>query len=155
MIVSYDELSESSKIYIYPASRKLYPKELPNVIGKFNIFMEDLLSNELFFEIKYDRFLIIIVSDLTPLSSEQNEGLVEIILSLEKDLDISLMDKVNVCFKQGEFVQMKEIPNFKKMIKNKGVSKRTIVFNNLINTKNEYDCCWETPANISWISHFF
>ena len=86
---------------------------------------------------------------------DQNEDLISLILDLEKEFSIGLMDKVNVCFKQGEFVQLKEIPDFKKLIKNKGVSKRTIVFNNLINTKNEYDCCWEIEARESWISHFF
>jgi len=155
MIVDYKKLPETSKIYIYPASRKLYPKEVPIVIEKVNSFLESILVNELFFEMKYDRFLIFFVSDHTPLSTEQHEDLVSLILSIERELDIGLMDKVNVCFKQGEFVQLKEIPDFKKLIKNKGVSKKTIVFDNLINTKSEYDCCWEGPANTSWISHFF
>lgn len=155
MIVDYKDLPETSKIYIYPASRKLYPKEVPLVIEKMKTFLENIPDNDLFFEIKYDRFLLIFVSDRTPLSPEQNEDLVSLILSMENELGIGLLDKVNVCFKQGEYVQLKEISDFKKLIKNKGVSKKTIVFDNLINTKNEYDCCWEVPANISWISHFF
>ncbi len=155
MIVAYKNLPETSKIYIYPASRKLYPKEVPVIISKVKIFLDKFLSNDLFFEMKYDRFLIIFVSDLTPLTSEQNEELVSFIISLEKEFDIHLIDKMNVCFKQGQYVQLKEIPDFKKLIKNKGVSKKTIVFDNLINTKSEYDCCWETPAGSSWISHVF
>lgn len=155
MIVTYKNLPEPSKVYIYPASRKLYPKEVPVIIEKVEIFLKRFLKNEMFFEIKYDRFIIILVSDLTPLSSEQNEELVSFMLSLEKEYDIHLIDKINVCFKQGQFVQLKEIKDFKKLIKNKGVSKKTVVFDNLINTKTEYDCCWETPAIDSWISHFF
>ena len=155
MIVTYKNLPETSKMHIYPASRKLYPKEVPVIISKVEIYLERFSSNDLFFEMKYDRFLIIFVSDLTPLSSEQNEELVSFIISLEKEFDIHLIDKMNVCFKQGQYVQLKEIPDFKKLIKNKGVSKKTIVFDNLINTKSEYDCCWETPAESSWISHFF
>lgn len=155
MIIDYKNLPETSKIYIYPASRKLYAKEVPIFIEKVNIFLDNILTNDLFFELKYDRFLIILVSDRTPLSSDQNEDLISLILDLEKEFNIGLMDKVNVCFKQGEFVQLKEIPDFKKLIKNKGVSKKTVVFDNLINTKSEYESCWEVPANISWISHFF
>ena len=119
------------------------------------MFLDDILTNDLFFELKYDRFLIILVSDRTPLSSDQNEDLISLILDLEKEFNIGLMDKVNVCFKQGEFVQLKEISDFKKLIKNKGVSKKTVVFDNLINTKSEYESCWEVRANMSWISHFF
>ncbi len=155
MIIDYKNLPETSKIYIYPASRKLYAKEVSIFIEKVKIFLDNILTNDLFFELKYERFLIVLVSDRTPLSSDQNEDLISLILDLEKEFSIGLMDKVNVCFKQGEFVQLKEIPDFKKLIKNKGVSKRTIVFNNLINTKSEYESCWEVRANMSWISHFF
>lgn len=155
MIVAYKNLPETSKVYIYPASRKLYPKEVPVITEKVKIFLKDFLKNDMFIEIKYDRFIIILVSDITPLSSEQNEELVSFIISLEKEFDIHLIDKINVCFKQGQYVQLKEIKDFKKLIKNKGVSKKTIVFDNLINTKIEYDCCWEIPATESWISHFF
>ena len=81
--------------------------------------------------------------------------MVYFIQSLEKDYKITLLDKVNVCFKQGEYVQLKEIPEFKKLIKNKGVSKKTIVFDNLLNIKDEYVNYWEVPAENSWISHFF
>ena len=155
MLVDYKNLPETSKIYIYPSSRKLYPKEVPMISKRIELFLQNFESNQLFFEIKYDRFLIILVSDMTPLNVEQNDVLVEFIVAIEKELGINLVDKVNVCFKQGQYVQLKEVPDFKKLIKNKGVSKRTIVFNNLINTKNEYDCCWEIAARESWISHFF
>ena len=50
---------------------------------------------------------------------------------------------------------MKEIPDFKVLIKNKGLSKKTIVFDHMINTKNEYEDSWEVPAGESWVSHFF
>ena len=155
MLVDYKNLPETSKIYIYPSSRKLYPKEVPMISKRIELFLQNFESNQLFFEIKYDRFLIILVSDMTPLNVEQNDVLAEFIVAIEKELGINLVDKVNVCFKQGQYVQLKEVPDFKKLIKNKGVSKRTIVFNNLINTKNEYDCCWEIAARESWISHFF
>jgi len=81
--------------------------------------------------------------------------LVDFILGLEKTFEISLLDKVNVCFKQGPYVQLKETPDFKLLIKNKGVSKKTIVFDNMINTKLEYEESWESPAGESWLSHFF
>ena len=155
MLVDYKNLPETSKIYIYPSSRKLYPKEVPMISKRIELFLQNFESNQLFFEIKYDRFLIILVSDMTPLNVEQNDVLAEFIVAIEKELGINLVDKVNVCFKQGQYVQLKEVPDFKKLIKNRGVSKKTIVFNNLINTKNEYDCCWEIAARESWISHFF
>jgi hypothetical protein len=155
MLVEKDALSDNSKIYIFPANRKLYPKEAPVIHERIISFLKEISAIDLYFEMKYDRFLVLIVSNETPLNMEQNDALVTLLQELEKEYKITLLDKVNVCFKQGEYVQLKEMNAFKKLIKSKGVSKKTIVFNNLITTKSEYDCCWETPAEESWISHYF
>ncbi len=155
MLVDYNSLSDTSKIYIFPSNRKFYAEEFPEVLRRTEDFLQDFKGMDSFFEIKYRRFLVLLISDLTPLSIEQNDVLVSYIQSLEKEFKISLLDRVNVCFKQGEYVQMKEIPEFKKLIKNKGVSKNTVVFDNLISRKQEYDCCWESKAGESWISHLF
>jgi len=155
MLVDKNLLSDNSKIYIFPSNRKLYPKEIPLIKVKMETFLKEISKIDLAFEIQYDRFLILLVSHETPLNMEQNDALVNLIQQFEKEYKITLLDKVNVCFKQGEFVQLKEMNAFKKLIKSKGVSKKTIIFNNLITTKSEYDCCWETPAEDSWISHYF
>ncbi|MEN8187904.1 MAG: ABC transporter ATPase [Bacteroidota bacterium] len=155
MIVESPKLEDNSKVYIFPSDRKLYPDEIPVLSEKITDFLEDLSEVDSFFEIKYQRFIIILVSGKTPLSVSQNEALVLLMFSFEKELNLSLIDKVKVFFKQGKYVQCKEVPDFKKLIKNRGVSKNTIVFNNFIHSKSEYDCCWEVPASESWISHLF
>ena len=41
------------------------------------------------------------------------------------------------------------------MAKAKSISKKTIVFNNLVQTKIEYLTNWEIPASDSWHARFF
>ena len=48
------------------------------------------------------------------------------ILSLEAKYEILLLDKINVCYKQGEFVQYKDLKEFKKMMKNKATTMTTV-----------------------------
>jgi len=155
MLVDFDTLPETSKVIIYPSSRKLYKDELPVFHEKISDFLNDIKHLKVCFKIEYDRFILFFISDDTPLSLEKNDELVAFVQSLEMEFKIVLLDKVNVCFKQGEYVQMKEIADFKKLIKNKSVSKKTVVFDNMINTKEEYENYWETPAEESWVSHFF
>lgn len=155
MLVEKTSLADNSKIYIYPSNRKLYPKEIPVIREKLEALFERFSEIEFFYEMQYDRFIVIMVSEKTPLSIENIDMLASLMQSLEKEYLISLLDKVNVCFKQGEFVQFKEMAAFKKLVKSKGVSNKTIVFNNFVHTKSEYDCCWETPAEDSWVSHYF
>ena len=64
------------------------------------------------------------------------------------------MDKMNVSYKQGEFIAYKTLLDFKKMAQQKAVSKNTIVFNNLVNNIAEFNENWEVPASESWHSRF-
>ena len=79
---------------------------------------------------------------------------VQFIQELERVYSVDLMDKMNVSYKQGEYVAYKTLTDFKKMAKNKAVSKNTIVFNNLVNSKSEYQEFWEVPASESWHNRF-
>ena len=64
------------------------------------------------------------------------------------------MDKMNVSYKQGEFVAYKPLSDFRKMAKDKAVSKNTIVFNNLVSNKAEFVNNWKVPAKDSWHGRF-
>lgn len=155
MLVDFESLSEEARVYYYPASRKFYPDEVPGLKRQISDFCEKLEGVEIAWQFRYDRFVIFFVSKATPLSLEQNDLLVEFVLSLEKSYDLSLLDKVNVCFKQGKFVQRKEIGEFKKMIKSRSVSPKTIVFDPMINRKSEFLANWEVPLSQSWLGYLF
>ena len=65
-----------------------------------------------------------------------------------------MLDKMNVCFKQGEFVQYKELKDFKKLVKKRAVTAKTIVFDNLITNNNDFKHNWEVPIEESWYNRF-
>ena len=62
---------------------------------------------------------------------------------------------MNVCFKQGEYVQYKELKEFKQLVKNKAVTAKNIVFDNLITNKHDFQNYWEIPIEESWYNRFF
>ena len=63
--------------------------------------------------------------------------------------------EMNVTFKNGEHIAHKSLIDFKRMAKEKAVTANTIVFNNLVNTIEEFNENWEVPAGESWHSRFF
>ena len=79
---------------------------------------------------------------------------VHFIQQLEMDFSVDLLDKMNVSYKQGEFIAYKNLADFRKMAKEKAVSKNTIVFNNLVNNIAEFKENWEVPASDSWHNRF-
>lgn len=154
-MVPSEALSETSRVFLYPADRKLYPEEQLEIKEKVVLFFERHPSVEGSFDLWYDRFLVFLISEQTPLDGKIQDDLVSIVLELEQKWDISLMDKIKVFYKQGEFVQCKEVKDFKRMIKNRSVNAKTIIFNNFIHNKSDFENSWEVPAEESWLAHLF
>ena len=159
MLVDFNTLPEESKIWIYQANRSFSEQELEEIESKLNTFIEnwtthgsDLQSGYL---IKYKRFIIIgLNQNLNKASGCSVDASVHFIQELEKEYGVDLMDKMNLSYKQGDFVAYKTLIDFKKMAKEKAVSKNTIVFNNLVTNIAEFNENWEVPASESWHNRF-
>ena len=159
MLAEFSTLPESSRIWIYQANRTLTEDELAEIKQKLDAFIIDWTAHgsELTagYEIKYKRFIVLALDQTNASASGCSiDASVHFIQSLEKEYNIDLLDKMNVSYKQGEFIAYKTLIDFKKMAKNRAVSKKTIVFNNLVANKHEYLNHWEVPAEESWHGRF-
>ena len=158
MFVDFKELSEEAKVWVYPSSRKFYPQEIDVITQKLQDFVEQWKKEDSDFKASYkliyNRFIIFSSEGSGSLLNADIDAQVAFIIDLQEELKIELLDKMNVCFKQGEFVQYKDLKDFKKLIKNKAVSEKTIVFDNLINSKFDFENYWEVPITESWYNRF-
>ncbi len=160
MFVPFENLPEESKIWIYQSSRKFSEEEVAAITTDLSEFLTNWSAHgtllESSFQIKYNRFIIIAVNqEVQPATGCSIDASVAFIQNLEQKYSVDLLDKMNVAFKQGEFVTYKTLLDFKKLAKDKSVSENTIVFNNLVNTVAEFNEGWEIPASESWHSRFF
>ena len=158
MFVEFNSLSEEAKVWIYPSSRKFYPQEIDGLKEKLQGFIDGWKSEDAdfkaSFELKYNRFIIFSVEEGSTLTNADIDKQVAFILQLQQEYEVELLDKMNVCFKQGEFIQYKDVKEFKKLLKKKSVSVKTIVFDNLVQSKVELENYWEVPITESWYSRF-
>lgn len=157
--MNLNDFTDDAKVWIFPSSRKFYPNELALIDKKISEFSATWNDNQKIiqnvYKIEYGRFIVVFSATEKHISTEAINQLNDFIATLEKEFDIVLLDRMNACFKQGEFVQYKELSEFKKLIKNRGVNKKTIVFDNTVTTKLEFENYWEVPAEESWYSHLF
>jgi chemotaxis regulatin CheY-phosphate phosphatase CheZ len=160
MYIPFENLPEESRIWIYQSNRKFSDDEIAEIESDLKTFVDDWAAHgtslEASFITKYNRFIILAVNQ----EAQQATGCsidksVEFIQSLEQKYKVDLLDKMNVTYKQGEFLTHKSLLDFKRMAKEKAVSANTIVFNNLVNTIEEWKESWEVPAEDSWHSRFF
>ena len=160
MFVDFKDLPDTSRIWIYQANRPFTEEELVEVHAFMKEFIEQWTAHgkelKAGYEIRYRRFIILGLDQTNASASGCSiDASVHFIQGLEKRYQVDLLDKMNVTFKQGEYVAYKPLIDFKKMAKEKAISRKTIVFNNLVNNKQEYLESWEVPASESWHSRFF
>lgn len=160
MYVPFETLPEDARIWIYQANRKLSDEEVAEIEQALHTFTDGWAAHgtglESSFLVRHNRFIILAVNqEVQAASGCSIDASVHFIQELEKKYNIELLDKMNVTFRLGEHIAHKPLIEFRKMAKNKAVSPKTIVFNNLVNTVGEWQEYWEVPAGESWHSRFF
>lgn len=159
MLVDFNTLPKESRVWIYQANRSFSEPELAEIEEKLNVFIEAWTAHgkdlQAGYKIVYKRFIVIALNEnLNTATGCSIDASVNFIQQLEKEYNVDLMDKMNVSYKQGEFIAHKTLLDFKKMAKDKAVSRNTIVFNNLVTNIAEFNENWEVPASESWHSRF-
>ena len=159
MFVPFETLPDTSRVWIYQANRPFSEPEVQEISKKLQLFVEQWTAHgadlKASFDIKYNRFITLALDqEMNVATGCSIDASVQFIQQLEKDYQVDLLDKMNVSYKQGEYIAYKTLTDFRKMAKDKAVSPKTIVFNNLVNSKAEYISQWEVPASESWHNRF-
>lgn len=159
MLIDFKSLPDTARIWIYQCNRSFSNDELDTLNSLVSDFLTQWTAHgadlKAGYEIPYNRFIVIGLDQAVNSASGCSiDASVRFIQELEQRFKVDLLDKMNVSFKQGEYVAYKPLVDFKKMAKARSVSKNTIVFNNLVTTKREYLESWEVPAEDSWHARF-
>ena len=159
MFVPFENLPETSRVWIYQANRSFTDSEVEEIKNRLQEFIEQWTAHgadlKASYELRYKRFIVIALDQqMNAASGCSIDASVQFIQQLEKDYNVELLDRMNVSYKQGDFIAYKTLTDFRKMAKDKAVSPKTIVFNNLVNNKAEYLEDWEVPASESWHKRF-
>lgn len=160
MFIPFENLPEDSRVWIYQSNRKFSDVELAEIESELILFVEKWAAHgnelEASYLLKHNRFIILAVNqEIQQVTGCAIDSSVSFIQNLEKKYQVDLLDKMNVTFRNGEYIAHKSLLDFKKMAKEKAVTANTIVFNNLVNNIEEFNENWEVPAGDSWHSRFF
>ncbi|WP_405607198.1 ABC transporter ATPase [Polaribacter sp. Asnod1-A03] len=160
MFTEYKNLPDNSRVWIYQSDREFTSNEIAFITEKAVEFInqwtrhgDDLKGS---FTIKYNQFLVLAVDEsFNNVSGCSIDSSVRFIQGLENELNLDLMDKMNVTFKDSENINLVKLADFQKFAKAEKITSETIVFNNMVNTKADFERNWEVPAKESWHKRFF
>lgn len=159
MFTQYKNLPNNSRVWIYQSNREFSDKEVDFITEKATEFINnwtrhgDNLKGS--FTIKYKQFLVLAVDEnFNNVSGCSIDASVRFVQQLEQALQLDLMDKMNITFKDGDNINLIKLPQFQEFVKSKKINEETIVFNNLVATKEDFENNWEVPAKQSWHKRF-
>lgn len=159
MFTEYKNLPNNSRVWIYQSEREFNQKEIEIISAKAEEFINswtrhgDNLKGS--FTIKYNQFLVLAVDEsFNTVSGCSIDSSVRFVQQLEKELQLDLMNKMNITFKDNETINLVKLSDFQQFAKDKKISLETIVFNNMVNTKEDFENNWEVPAKQSWHKRF-
>ena len=135
-------------------------REAQEITEKLKAFLESWTAHgtglEAAYEVRYQRFIVIgLNQEIHAASGCSIDASVHFIQQLEKDYNVDLLDKMNVSFRENGTIAYQPLKDFRKSAKQKTVTGDTVVFNNLVTNKEEYQTSWEVPAAESWHGLFF
>jgi hypothetical protein len=159
MFTEYKNLPNNSRVWIYQADREFTDTEMDFIALKAEDFInqwtrhgDDLKGS---FTFKYKQFLVLAVDEsFNNVSGCSIDSSVRFVQALEKELNLDLMNKMNITFKDNDRIKLVKLSDFQRFAKEQKVTSDTIVFNNMVNTKEAFENNWEIPMQESWHKRF-
>ena len=155
MYVSFNLLPPNAKVWIYQSGSNLSSKDVELIEKEVKLFLNNWSSHnkeiESSYEIRYNRFLIIgLNEDINSASGCSIDKSVNFIKNLQSILKVNFLNRLDVAYKIGNEINSISLLEFQNMIRENKLSKDSIVYNNMIDTKKLYLNNWETTIENSW-----
>ncbi|MFB0923937.1 MAG: ABC transporter ATPase, partial [Vicingaceae bacterium] len=75
---------------------------------------------------------------------------VNLMKKLEGELEVTFLDRMVQSYKKGEKVEVVRMADYETLLESKEINENTIVYNNMITTKVDFEHHWEVPMKDSW-----
>lgn len=156
---AFNELPNSSKVWIYQSKDQLSEQLKADIIAIGTDFLNSWESHgssiPSSIDIFHDQFVLISADDCGDgLCGRAKDAQVRLMQQLEIQLNVILTDRMLTAYKENNNIVSVNFNDFKKLANNNVINSETIVYNNLIETKEDFITNWETQAKNSWHKQF-
>jgi hypothetical protein len=147
----------NARVWVYQSNKELTDAEVSLVKEEGLKFISDWSAHgadlKASFDVLYNRFIVIAVDERQAMASGCSiDKSVNFMKQLEKKLNLNLFDRMQVAYREGDKIIATSLNNFETLAASGKINENTIVFNNLVTTKSDFDTQWETPVKNSWQS---
>jgi len=159
MLIPFDRLPGSSRVWVYQANRKLTSEEVQVVERYLHKLCESWETHgtplRSSYTIAYQQFIVLGVDEQHQGASGCSiDGSVHALTELQQHLRLDFFDRTKIAFLQGEKVVLHPMRDLKSLFENKTLSVDALSFNNTVTTKEMWDKQWLVPAKHTWLVRY-
>lgn len=155
-MLNFNDMPEHARAWIYQSNRVLEPQEIAEIKRRAAVFLLDWTSHgswmKACIDVLYDRFVVVLVDETVASASGCGiDKSVHFIQQLEKEMNLVLFDRLLVVYRDAnKEIRTARLPEFEQLAASGKIGPDTIVFNNLVATKEEMETKWQIPMKKSW-----
>lgn len=156
---AFESLSPQSRVWIYQANRNLSDTEVADIQPLVNQFTQQWVShnNQLKAagQIIHNRFLVLMVDQtLAGASGCSIDSSVRFITNLGNQIGVSFFDRLTFPFRENGVLKFASKDDWEGLYASQVISDDTVVLDNLVKTKEEFESGWEKQLGESWMKRF-
>jgi len=154
-MTNYQSLPETARIWIYQSSTPILAEKFNKISSQLQQFTQDWTAHSqalrAFGTIKHERFILLMVDESQAGASGCSiDKSVRFIQFLEEQHGLSLMDRMTFTFEKNGKIQAANREEFAQMYQKGELTDETIVFDNLVKTKGDFEVNWRKKLGESW-----
>ncbi len=159
MFLPFDSMPGHSRVWIYQANRTFTGPEKEHLLGGLKSLCDEWAAhgNPLpsSFNVQFDQFIVLAVDEQPAgISGCSIDGSVRYLKSLQEKLGLDFFDRNQVAFMQHNKIVLHTLGELKTLFEAQTLTGNTIAFNNLVNTKAEWENHWRSPVKESWLAGY-
>lgn len=159
--MEYNKMTPTSKVWVYQSNRKLTPTEVEKIKAQTDEFEKEWDSHGkiLTANISIFHHLFIVTmadDDITHVGGCSIDKSESFLKKLGKSFNIDFFDRRTIAFiNQNNEMEVCSFDDFQILLDQGKVNDETIVFNNMVRTKNELENNWKVAFGKSWHKRMF
>jgi hypothetical protein len=153
--MEYLAYPDQAKVWVYQSSKHFDKDEMDYLKVQLDDFVSEWVSHGKLLkattEVFYDLFVVFFVNEQgDTMCGRAQDASVNLMKRLEGELEVSFLDRMVQSYKKGEAIEVVRMGDYETLIHNKEIDENTIVFNNMVTTKVDFENFWEVPVKNSW-----
>ncbi|HMG14279.1 MAG TPA: hypothetical protein VK590_02460 [Saprospiraceae bacterium] len=158
-ISNTEGFDNGSRVWVFQSDRALTGEELKDLKLSLDEFTNSWTSHSMKVkaaaDVFYRRFLVFMADETqASVGGCSQDSLMRQVQSIQNQYNINLLDRLSIALLDNTGVRVYQKDDLVNEINNENISRETFLFDNLVNTKKQFEDNWLKPISTSWLNRF-